>query len=103
MKTDALDSKMFKITKCKAPGRLNFVLDGRHYSMNEFGDTYESTVGLQCKETKKMFKIKHAYSISDCIGCYINNDFFYKHGSTYKQRFKMHELEKCLRDMIYQN
>lgn len=41
-----------KITKNREY-RLNFVEDGKHYSINEFDDGYEKAVGVYCKEDDK--------------------------------------------------
>lgn len=45
------NSGEFKITKNKYY-RVNFSYQGRHYSVQEMGDTYEEYTALTCKEDK---------------------------------------------------
>lgn len=45
------NSGKFKITKNKCY-RVNFSYQGRHYSVQEMGDTYEEYTALTCKEDK---------------------------------------------------
>lgn len=63
------NSNKFKITKNK-PYRVNFSYQGKHYSVQELGDTYEQYVALTCKENKDFcvcLKEEHMPSLIPCM------------------------------------
>lgn len=78
---------MIKITKIREY-RICFERDGRHYSIQDFGECFEPMVGMICKEDETFFKklSDESFSIADF-------DKEWKLGMVYK-RFSIKELEK---------
>ena len=62
------NSGKFKITKNKYY-RVNFSYQGRHYSVQEMGDTYEEYTALTCKEDKDFCVCLKEGHIPNLIPC----------------------------------
>ena len=90
-----------KITKVK-PYRINFILDGLHYSLNEYEGDYRDYAALSRKELvdKKQYWDLEGVSFRGIVSMFEKPNIRYKRGTTFFQRYDIDKLEYFIREII---
>lgn len=78
--------KIIKVTEWR---RINFTIDGKHYSISDSCDEYGYT-SLRCKETE--FCKYLSLDTCDILNYITKTDVINKHGRTYSETFSKHKL-----------